>query len=491
MSRGTTDGSPRQKVFKTRAKALPQLLLKTSTLTLIVSALSAAFFLKPAIAQGSRPVRLSPEAEQHWRQGQRLLGTMQPRLALGEFDQALKLAPGNIAILAARGACLMRLKDFEGAYRDFHAALLKSPGQPDLLRLRGTANMCLCEADRAIDDLSQAIAIKPTAQAIFNRATCYIQTARYEKAIDDYTNLIKRRANLYPSLFQRGRVYYLLDEYDKAIVDFSAVIKADPNSALKCYICRGRAFAAKGRTDLALADLKKAVLLDDDYAESFYAPAVESLIESDARLEERPPANEQRSSTGKLKSLSSKQSQSNQEAGDKYLAEALALKEKKQLARALAACNLALKANGRSTTAHVLKGKILMDSGNYKAALACFNQAWTMDNLNLDAVRGRAEANAALGLPQRTLADLGKLVLASPDDPELRFRQAELFDKLKRSKEALAGYLKCLELDHRKELLKNKLGKDKDAYFRIAQATQALSAEQRRKASVRIEILKH
>ncbi len=480
------------------SKVLPLLPLAAPALclTLTLSGLVVNISSQPALAQGN-PQNKSNGAQgkaanlngsqEHFQKGRRLLLSGQLREALREFDRAVLLAPGNVRFLTARGACRMRLKDFEGAYRDFNQALLLHPENADLLRLRGTASMCLCEADRAIQDLSQAITIAPTTQAIFNRATCYVQTARYEKAIADYSNLIKTRRNLYASLFQRGRVYYLLEQYDKAIVDFTAVIKADPNSAVKCYICRGRAFAAKGRTDLALADLKKAVLLDGEYAESFYAPAVEALIESDADEKKLPAA----AASGQVNASAPARRNrsagtSGQDAVDKQLARALTLKEKKQLKEALAACDSALETNAGNLTAHVLKGKILMEKGDYKGALACFNQAWSIDNLNTDAITGRVEANLALGLPLRAMADLGKLVWASPDDPGLRFQQGQVFDRLKREEQAQQCYRQCLQLDRRNAQLIDKLGKDKDAYFRTAQATKALSPEQKRLATARV-----
>lgn len=486
------------------SKVLPPLPLAATALCLTVSGLVVNISLQPARAQGN-PQNKTEGAQgtavnlkgpqEHFQMGRRLFLAGQLREALRQFDRAVLLAPGNVRFLTARGACRMRLKDFEGAYRDFNQALLLHPDNADLLRLRGTASMCLCEADRAIQDLSQAIAIAPTTQAIFNRATCYVQTARYEKAIADYSNLIKSRRNLYASLFQRGRVYYLLDQYDKAIVDFTAVIKADPNSAVKCYMCRGRAFAAKGRTDLALADLKKAVLLDGEYAESFYAPAVEALIESDADEKKLSTAaasgSDQVNTTNASKHLRTKglrsSVQSGQDAADKQLARALTLKEKKQFKEALAACDSALENNAGNLTAHVLKGKILMERGDYKGAVACFNQAWSLDNLNTDAINGRVEANLALGLPLRAMADLGKLVWASPDDPGLRFQQGQVFDRLKRDGQALECYRKCLQLDSRNAQLIDKLGKDKDAYFRTAQATKALSPEQKRLATARVK----
>lgn len=481
------------------SKVLPTLL------TVIVIAIELVLVLnissQPALAQGNpqnksdggqgKAANLKgPQEhslmEQHFQMGRRLILTGQLQEARREFERAVLLAPGNVKFLTARGACLMSLKDFEGAYRDFNQALLLHPNNADLLRLRGTASMCLCEADKAIQDLSQAIAIAPTTQAIFNRATCYVQTARYEKAVADYSNLIKSRRNLYASLFQRGRVYYLLNQYDKAIVDFTAVIKADPNSAVKCYMCRGRAFAAKGRTDLALADLKRAVLLDDDYAESFYAPAVEALIESDAEAKNvSTKAASGQANTTAPSNRNRSPGFGGQDAADKQLARALTLKDKKQFKEALAACDSALETKSGNLTAHVLKGKILMEKRDYKGALACFNQAWSLDNLNTDAIKGRAEANLALGLPLRAMADLGKLVWASPDDPGLRFQQGQVFDRLKREGQALECYRKCLQLDRRNAQLIDKLGKDKDAYFRTAQAVKALSPEQKRLATAR------
>ena len=67
--------------------------------------------------------------------------------------------------------------------------------------------------------------------------------------------------------YNRGIAYYEKREYDKAIAEFSEVIKRNPNH-VDAYYNRGNAYWDKVDFDEAIADFSMAVKLEPEYAEA-------------------------------------------------------------------------------------------------------------------------------------------------------------------------------------------------------------------------------
>ncbi|MEE8449825.1 MAG: hypothetical protein V3S39_09355, partial [Thermodesulfobacteriota bacterium] len=70
----------------------------------------------------------------------------------------------------------------------------------------------------------------------------------------------------------RGDVYLITKEYDKAIADYSVVIKSSPNFA-PAYFRRGRAWARKEECDKATADYGEAIKRNPKYAAAYSSRA--------------------------------------------------------------------------------------------------------------------------------------------------------------------------------------------------------------------------
>jgi tetratricopeptide (TPR) repeat protein len=62
-------------------------------------------------------------------------------------------------------------------------------------------------------------------EAYFNRGLAYVQVGEYEKAIYDFTEVIRINPR-YPEAFNnRGKAYYSEGQYDKAISDYTKAIE--------------------------------------------------------------------------------------------------------------------------------------------------------------------------------------------------------------------------------------------------------------------------
>ncbi len=78
--------------------------------------------------------------------------------------------------------------------------------------------------DEAIADLNRAAGLAPRDPWVFNkRGMAWFCQGEYQKAVDDFTTAIRLKPDLAISYFFRGNIYrYHLKQQDKAIADFQA-----------------------------------------------------------------------------------------------------------------------------------------------------------------------------------------------------------------------------------------------------------------------------
>lgn len=364
-----------------------------------------------------------------------LLSNANPQLARALADEVLQVYPNDIDAREMRGISNLKSRKFEEANHDFELTLknadkLDKNKKAMLLMLKGTASMDLCEAGQAVQELTEALSIKPIDAAYFNRATCNVQTFNYEAAIKDYTFLINHERKRPRVDFMRGRVHYLLGNYDRAIQDFTSGIKMTPNNASLLYLARGRAYQAKGMDKEALQDFNKGFLQSDDFAENHFMFSIDQTL----------------SDTGSSAANRLTQSDNNYE-------EALKLKESGKLKEALLYLDRSIAQDPQRNAARILKGNILLQLNRPAEALHMFDIAWTINNLDLEAVTGRSKANIALGKPNRALADIGKLIWANPDDATLYFQKGLLLEKLSKKIEARQAFEKAIILSEKNKKL--------------------------------------
>lgn len=96
--------------------------------------------------------------------------------------------------------------------------------------------------EKAIDDYSKAIALKPNDLMVcFNRGVTYIQLEQYEKTIKDCNKMLGLEPRYFRVHCIRGIAYKGLGQYKKAIKDYNKAIKLDSNDFL-AYLYRGEIY---------------------------------------------------------------------------------------------------------------------------------------------------------------------------------------------------------------------------------------------------------
>ena len=114
------------------------------------------------------------------------------------------------------------------------------------------------EADKAIEDLSQAIKLKDNDPFTFGlRGKGYLNQGKDDLAIKDFSKVVSLSPRDPFAYFGRGMAYLGAGEIDKAIEDLSHGLILKPDEA-DAYIGRGMAYKRKGNEAKAKADFLKA-----------------------------------------------------------------------------------------------------------------------------------------------------------------------------------------------------------------------------------------
>ncbi len=140
--------------------------------------------------------------------------------------------------------------------------------------------------DAAAADYRQAVALQPTiAELRANLGLMYYATGKDEQAIDAFLHAIRLKPGLFvPNLFL-GLDYLKLKRPKEALPYLKSAALSNPADP-EVQRALGQAYAASGRTRLAIASYSRAVQLDSGSAEAWFHLGVTYLeqVEADARI---------------------------------------------------------------------------------------------------------------------------------------------------------------------------------------------------------------
>ncbi|HEX9440556.1 MAG TPA: tetratricopeptide repeat protein, partial [Roseiflexaceae bacterium] len=178
-----------------------------------------------------------------------------------DFDEMLKLRPGDLVALRRRGTARQALGDPHGAHDDFSQVLTKNGADAAARYGRGELRRTLRDLPGALDDFNAALDLYPDDPVVRNA---------------------------------RGRVSYAHGKLPEALADFDAALgrrQDDPDM----WIDRARVRKALGNTKEALDDLTAAINLRNDDPIAFglrgaYRPANDpvALLDLDKSLDLLP-----------------------------------------------------------------------------------------------------------------------------------------------------------------------------------------------------------
>lgn len=144
------------------------------------------------------------------------------------------------------------------------------------LAARGAALHYMGDADSAISDLTQAIALNPRNHFAYDtRAFAWREKGNLDRAIADFDNAIEYNrlsadnSGLAVSYSHRGLTWQMKGDKNRALANYNEAIRLDPSSA-DFYHRRARFYIENDRLDLAVKDLDATIQRDAEHADAFY-----------------------------------------------------------------------------------------------------------------------------------------------------------------------------------------------------------------------------
>ncbi len=190
--------------------------------------------------------------------------------ALELYSQAIRLDSKSALAFLGRGVLLAgRKRAHERAIEDFDKVLALEPDNVLALIRRGEAFGQLGETARGLVDLDRAIALSPSSSlAYLHRGLIHNRRHETEAALRDYDAAVQRGPYNVDALTSRAALYSLGGKHDLAIGDLDAAIalnKRNPN----IFFNRGYAHFAKAEYQKAIADYTSAIDLDENFGTAY------------------------------------------------------------------------------------------------------------------------------------------------------------------------------------------------------------------------------
>ena len=137
-----------------------------------------------------------------------------------------------------------------------------NPAQKDIHQLRASLYFHSGDLDRALADYTALIRLDAnSANAYAYRGFVFATKGEHERAIADYTEAIRLGPKIAASYTQRAWSYLQVGKAVEGVLDADRALELDPNDAA-AYGTRGLLYRSLGKTTDAIADLRKSLSLD-------------------------------------------------------------------------------------------------------------------------------------------------------------------------------------------------------------------------------------
>jgi tetratricopeptide (TPR) repeat protein len=282
------------------------------------------------------------------------------------------------------------------------------------------------------------------AKAWRQRAEAYAQLKQWDRAIEDYGQVIKLKPDDAEAWSQRAEAYAQLKQWEQAIASLRKALELDPKKATElvpksvmAHANLGKALRDQGKLEEAVASYRKAIELDPK--RTWLHTDLGSALVKAKKLEEAI------ASFRKAIEVDPKYADAHAKLG-------LALKDQGKPEEAIVSLRKAIEVDPKSANAHANLGLALKDQGKPEEAIACFRKAIELDPKSANAHAHLGLALKDQGKPEEAIASLRKAIEL---DPKLWWAYHGLARclataddvKLRNPKEAVELARKAIQLD--------------------------------------------
>ncbi|HMN36494.1 MAG TPA: tetratricopeptide repeat protein [Hyphomicrobium sp.] len=183
------------------------------------------------------------------------------KLALDDYNAALKLFAEYAPAYNNRGNLLVMLGQYEEAIKDYDRAILLAPKYAAAFSNRANARLKLGRQAQAIADFTRAIELSPqSAPPLSGRGLAHLATGKPHAAIRDFSRAVNADARFATAYRNRAEARLVIGQGEEAIEDLSRAAAFDGNNA-ELYIVRGYAYLDAANVMSAIKDFSRAIEL--------------------------------------------------------------------------------------------------------------------------------------------------------------------------------------------------------------------------------------
>jgi tetratricopeptide (TPR) repeat protein len=335
-----------------------------------------------------------------------------------------------------QGVANAQLEDFTAAESDFARAEKLLGEQPDeearyaLHANRGVVHARQKKVAQAIDDLHQAIALRPRQyQAYLTLAQIYQTEKKWDEALRYFNEAVEREPG-YAFLYRnRARLRLERGEPDAALQDFEQAIRkaradpgADPHDLARDHVGRGKILLLRKEYPGALGAFDLALKAWPECADAHLQRA-RALLELPAADRKKRRALDEDA----IKSLEAYRQSGGKPRFDVYRARGLAQTRLENYSEAIQAYSLALEQQPKDSATHAARGWLHLATHAADLALQDFQRALVYDAHNAEAYTGRGQARVAKGEYEAAVADAERAVRESKQGSNLLYDAARTY----------------------------------------------------------------
>lgn len=188
--------------------------------------------------------------------------------ALAEFDTILARDSSNFEAWYDKGTLFLRQQDTTRAVEALERSFSLMPINHTGMAL---ANIYVARKDPRALEISDFILERDTAgvqtDPVFMKGIYYTETGDYDKAIAQFDECIRRDWKMTDAYIEKGIIFYERKQLDEALKVFELASTVS-NTDADVYYWMGRCYEAKGNTEEAITNYRRALALDDTFTEA-------------------------------------------------------------------------------------------------------------------------------------------------------------------------------------------------------------------------------
>ncbi|XP_062938784.1 tetratricopeptide repeat protein 13 isoform X4 [Cynocephalus volans] len=192
--------------------------------------------------------------------------------AIRHFSTMLQEEPDLVSAIYGRGIAygkkgLHDIKNAELALFELSRVVTLEPDRPEVLEQRAEILSPLGRINEAVNDLTKAIQLQPSARLYRHRGTLYFISEDYATAHEDFQQSLELNKNQPIAMLYKGLTFFHRGLLKEAIESFKEALKQKVDF-IDAYKSLGQAYRELGNFEAATESFQKALLLNQNHVQT-------------------------------------------------------------------------------------------------------------------------------------------------------------------------------------------------------------------------------